>query len=130
MWIARFSDGNLGFWCGNEKPELSKYKEFWACRSERGMYLSPELFPDLTLENSPREVTLVDITKYKESLGDHLRNLLTPYKCLLEAIKSNDPKVLEFIKNRPDFKEGLDKLIEFSKSDIMEKINYEKIRKE
>lgn len=64
------------------------------------------------------------------TLGDHLRNLLTPYKYLLEALNSDDPKVLDFIKGRSDFKEGLDRLIEFSKSDIMEKINYEKIRKE
>lgn len=62
-----------------------------------------------------------------ESLGDHLRNLLTPYKCLLDVIDLNDPNgILKYIEtNNFDFKENLNKLIRFSKLDIMEDINYE-----
>lgn len=71
------------------------------------------------------ETLFVDYPRAKETLGNRLRGLLTPYKCLIESIKSDNPEVLNFIRTRSDFQEGLDRLIEFSKSDIMESINYE-----
>ena len=53
-----------------------------------------------------------------ETLGAHLRNLLSPYKSLISISRGVDFKVPDsFLEN---CKKNLDMLLEFSKSDKME----------
>lgn len=63
-----------------------------------------------------------------ESSGAHLRNLLTPYQNIIEVIKdyTNGKIPIEFLKNISTNKleDNLKELIEFSKSDNMENINW------
>lgn len=55
-----------------------------------------------------------------ETLGAHLRNLLTPYKTLLGLVKevNNDTMQAEILKKFEC--NNIDKIIEFSHSDKME----------
>ncbi len=57
-----------------------------------------------------------------ETLGAHLRNLLTPYKTLIELYKDGIIKE-DFIK---DFELNLKNLIKFSHTDKMENILWRK----
>lgn len=64
-----------------------------------------------------------------ESCGNHLRNLLTPYQCLIDIIQNyldgniavGDIK--DFLKDK-NLQEEINNIIEFSKSDKLENINW------
>ena len=58
-----------------------------------------------------------------ETLGAHLRNLLTPYKTLLTAIEKGQKLPDSFLKSCFD---NLYDLVEFSNSEKMEKNTFEK----
>lgn len=55
MWIARDKDGSLFLY--EIKPK--KYEEYFdSIRGYKAIQLNDELFPEITFENSPREVKL------------------------------------------------------------------------
>ena len=56
LWIARDSDDTL--WCYDKKPFISGLS--FACEegSELMFQIASKLFPEITFENSPREVEL------------------------------------------------------------------------
>ena len=61
-----------------------------------------------------------------ETLGAHLRNLLTPYKtllCLVEDVNKGEMDVSVLKKYKCN---NIDELIKFSYSDKMEKVLYRK----
>lgn len=55
FWIARDKTGSLCMFC--EKPKL-KDNTIWYHSFGSTMLLKPNLFPEVTFENSPREVEL------------------------------------------------------------------------
>lgn len=64
-----------------------------------------------------------------ESYGAHLRNLLTPYQNLVCVIKNwlsgdLDEELVKKLLSKYDLQEGVDKLIEFSRTDKIENINW------
>ena len=63
-----------------------------------------------------------------ESYGAHMRNLLTPYQnlvCIIQDWLSGelDEDVVKILLSNYDLQGGVDKLIEFSKSDKLEELN-------
>jgi hypothetical protein len=56
LWIARNLDGSV-YLC-TEKMTFSKQFQEWGCYYGSFLRLSKENFPELTFENSPREVEL------------------------------------------------------------------------
>lgn len=54
MWIARDKDGKLYFY--NLKPD--KIDNYFQCDFGGMLRINPNLFPDVTWENSPVEVEL------------------------------------------------------------------------
>ena len=64
-----------------------------------------------------------------ESLGNHLRNLLSPYQYLIDVVNAynndgfNETQFKNIIENM-QLQEGFDKVIEFSKHPKMEEINW------
>ena len=60
LWIARDEDGDLFLY--NQKPSILKTGvDPWDCfqtPNKEFLVISNELFPEVTFENSPREVTL------------------------------------------------------------------------
>lgn len=69
---------------------------------------------------------MIDPIKF-ESCGNHLRNLLTPYAnliCLVEHLNNKEIDRKMFEKLTKDCQKGLDAIIEFSKSDKMEQLNW------
>ena len=63
-----------------------------------------------------------------ESYGAHMRNLLTPYQnlvCIIQHWLSGDldENIVKKLLSNYDLQEGVDKLIEFSKSDKLEELN-------
>ena len=66
-----------------------------------------------------------------ESYGAHMRNLLTPYQnlvCIIQHWLSGDldENIVKKLLSNYDLQEGVDKLIEFSKSDKLEELNRRK----
>lgn len=55
VWIARDDDGNL---CVFEKKPMKDNIGWWA-KSSRYFKLNPNLFKEVTFENSPRELQLI-----------------------------------------------------------------------
>ena len=64
-----------------------------------------------------------------ESCGNHLRNLLTPYQCLIDIIQNyldeniSVGDIKDCLKDK-NLQEGINNIIEFSKSDKLENINW------
>jgi hypothetical protein len=61
MWVARDKDGRLGI--TEEKPsrytvDAADGPVFWSS-DDTGMFINPNLFPDLKWEDDPIEVELV-----------------------------------------------------------------------
>ena len=64
-----------------------------------------------------------------ESLGNHLRNLLSPYQFLIDVVSAYnnddfDETQFKHIVENAQLQDGLDKVIEFSKHPKMENINW------
>lgn len=57
LWIARDEDGTLCV--SNEKPRLSVSGNCWLTSGDAdNLFLNNELFPEVTIENSPQEVEI------------------------------------------------------------------------
>lgn len=54
MYIARDADGSL--WLFPEEPLWSKSLLFWYSRIQQGFMLRRDLYPSVTVENSPVKV--------------------------------------------------------------------------
>ena len=64
-----------------------------------------------------------------ESLGNHLRNLLSPYQTLVDVVQEYndgefDESEFKRIIGNAQLQDGIDKVIEFSKHPKMEQINW------
>ena len=64
-----------------------------------------------------------------ESLGNHLRNLLSPYQFLVDVVSAYnngefDETEFKRIIGSAQMQEGVDKVVEFSKHPKMEQINW------
>ena len=64
-----------------------------------------------------------------ESLGNHLRNLLSPYQTLVDVVQEYNNGVFDESKfkniiGNAQLQEGVDKVVEFSKHPKMEQINW------
>lgn len=58
MWIARDKNDHLVLF--QFMPQYSDFAEMWYEEHlEDGFYIYPQMFPEVTFENSPREVELV-----------------------------------------------------------------------
>lgn len=55
LWIARDKNGDISLYY--EKPSLDKFGDFWG-DAPFGMRLSNDSFPEVTFENSPKEIEL------------------------------------------------------------------------
>lgn len=53
LWIARNKDGTLAL---HESEPYCPYDTWYNCNQE--MYLDKNLFPEVTIENSPQEVEI------------------------------------------------------------------------
>lgn len=60
LWLARWRNNSLNLYAGKPIKD-DKYGEFWFMGgniTDEMMHLNCELFPEVTYENSPVEVTL------------------------------------------------------------------------
>ena len=61
-WIARDSNGSL--FLHDEIPELEKLYGYWY--SDNSFQLNKDEFPEVTFENSPQEIEIKLLKKWKE----------------------------------------------------------------
>ena len=63
LWIARDGDGSNSLWLYNAKPDKQPSNIYTCTWKENGEWgeeyeLDKDMFPEITFENSPREVEL------------------------------------------------------------------------
>lgn len=76
FWITT---DKLGTWLHEEKPTINTFHGIKCFQSNKRRYfVSSELFPELTFENSPQKI---EVTSMKETADNsmYLKNLLRKY---------------------------------------------------
>lgn len=56
MWIARDKDGEL--WVFGDKPFTDRCNTYWTIRAGAAIKVDKKVLPEVTFENSPKEVEL------------------------------------------------------------------------
>lgn len=143
MFVARDKDNSLFLYGFKPTRQIDDTWYDWDDGDRTGIIeLDKDLFPMLTWEHEPIEVIVCDTMGDEimpiadksnpikfESCGNHLRNLLTPYQWLIDIVQNYldgniaGGDIKDFLKNK-NLQEGIDNIIEFSKNDKLENINW------